>query len=58
MEAAGPLHGLRVGERNKTSLGRAGGGGVSTHGYISGLKPFLISKLLSNLQITLNSTQF
>jgi hypothetical protein len=26
MEAAGPLRGLRVGERNKTSLGWRGGG--------------------------------
>jgi hypothetical protein len=57
MEAIGPLHGLHVGERNKTSLGQRGGGGVSAHGHISGLKPFLISKLISNLQITLNSTQ-
>jgi hypothetical protein len=29
----------------------------SAHGHISGLKPFLFSKLFSNFQITLNSTQ-
>jgi hypothetical protein len=55
MEAAGLLRGLRVGVRNKTGLGWQGG--VSAHGHISGLKHFLFSKLFSNSQITLNSTQ-
>jgi hypothetical protein len=32
-------------------------GGVSVHGHISGLNHFLFSKLVFNLQITLNSTQ-
>jgi hypothetical protein len=32
-------------------------GGVSAQGHFSGLKHFLFSKLFSNLQIILNSTQ-
>jgi hypothetical protein len=43
-------------ERSKGRLGWASGE-VSAQGHFLGLNPFLFSKLFSNLQITLNSTQ-
>jgi hypothetical protein len=46
----------RVVRRGK-ERSQVGPWGVSAHGHIPGLKPFLFYKLFSNLQITLNSTQ-
>jgi hypothetical protein len=44
MEAIGPLHGLHVGERNKTSLGQRGGRGSF------GPWPYFRVKTFSNFQ--------